>query len=135
MKRLGRVEDIKDWINCRSERALYYTGGDKRWFKDGTEWQRLIGPEDSEDLIFGIAKLKPGDIHLLHHHSDAAELYYILEGKGKFTVDDEVFDGYPGTGVYMSAGAKHKIENDGHQILVFFFSFNRPRYTTVLDEL
>ena len=93
MKRVARVEDIREWLDC--EKALYYTGGDKRWLRDGIMWQRLIGPEDSKDLIFGVARLDPGQIHLLHHHEGASELYYVLEGSGRFTLDEEIINGTP----------------------------------------
>jgi oxalate decarboxylase/phosphoglucose isomerase-like protein (cupin superfamily) len=132
MKRVARVEDIKEWFDC--EKAVYYTGGDKRWLRDKIVWQRLIGPEDSKDLIFGIAKLDPGQIHLLHHHEGASELYYVLKGMGKFTVDEEVVDGSPGTGIYMPPGSKHRIENNGEQTLELFFAYNFPQYNTILDE-
>jgi oxalate decarboxylase/phosphoglucose isomerase-like protein (cupin superfamily) len=132
MKRVARIEDIKEWLDC--EKATYYTGGDKRWLRDGIIWQRLIGPGDSQDLIFGIAKLDPGKIHLLHHHEGASELYYVLKGKGKFTVDEEVFDATPGTGIYMPPGTKHRIENVGEVTLEFFFAYNYPYYSTFLDE-
>jgi oxalate decarboxylase/phosphoglucose isomerase-like protein (cupin superfamily) len=132
MKRVARVQDIQEWLNC--EKATYYTGGDKRWLCDGIIWQRLIGPEDSKDLIFGIAKLDPAQIHLLHHHEGASELYYVLEGSGKFTLDDEIISGNPGTGIYMPPGTKHRIENDGDKTLVFFFAYNLPYYSTILDE-
>ena len=132
VKRVARVEDIREWLDC--EKALYYNGGDKRWLRDGIMWKRLIGPEDSKDLIFGIAKLDPGQIHLLHHHEGASELYYVLEGNGKFTLDEEIINGTPGAGIYMPPGTKHRIENDGDKTLVFFFAYNLPYYSTILDE-
>lgn len=132
MKWVTRIQDIKEWLNC--QKADYYTGGDKRWLKDGLEWHRLITPEISKDLIFGVAKLDPGQVHLLHHHDNAAELYYVSEGTGKFTLDDEIIDGTPGTVIYLPAGVKHRIKNDGSQTLVILFAYNRPHYTTILDE-
>ena len=132
MKHVTRIQDIKEWIN--TEKATYYTGGDKRWLKDGLEWNRLIDPEVSDDLIFGVAKLEPGEVHLLHHHDNAAELYYVSEGSGKFTLDDEIVNGTPGTVIYIPTDVKHRIENDGSQTLVIFFVYNRPVYSTILDE-
>jgi len=131
-KRWARVEDIEAWLDC--EKAIYYTGGDKHWLRDGLKWQRLIGPDDSDDLIFGIGKLDPGQIHLLHHHEDAPELYFVLDGRGKFTVDGEVVEGTPGTGIYIPTGSKHRIVNDGQGTLVFFFAYPQPHFKTTLDE-
>jgi oxalate decarboxylase/phosphoglucose isomerase-like protein (cupin superfamily) len=132
MNYVARVQEIREWL--RMEKARYYTGGDKRWLRDGLEWHRLIDPDVSDDLIFGVARLEMGQVHLLHHHDNAAELYYVLEGTGLFTLDDETIDGTPGTVIYISVGAKHRIENNGCQTLMFFFVYNQPHYTTILDE-
>lgn len=132
MKRVARIQDIQEWLNC--EKANYYTGGDKRWLRDGLEWHRLIDPEVSKDLILGVARLEPGQVHLLHHHDNAAELYYVSEGTGKFTLDDEIVNGTPGTVIYIPTGTRHRIENDGNQTLMILFVYNRPDYTTILDE-
>ena len=132
MQYFKHVDEIKDWND--TEKALYYTGGNKRWLKDKLIWQRLFGPEESDDLIFGIAKLPPGEGHLLHHHDDAPELYFILEGRGIFAVNDETRECDPGTGIYMPARSKHSVKNTGDEMLVFFFAYDRPHYETTLDE-
>ena len=132
MKRWGRVEEITNWYDM--ENATYYHGGDERWLIDKLRWQRIVGPDDSEDLIFGVGELDPGEFHLLHYHEDAAECYFVLEGQGKFRVDDEVIDGTPGTGIYMPAGSKHAILNDSDKKLVFFFAYPKPWYKTTLIE-
>ena len=132
MKYFKHVDQIEDWMD--TEKAIYYTGGDKRWLRDKLVWQRLFGPDESDDLIFGIAKLPPGEVHLLHHHEDAPELYYVLKGHGIFTVDEESQDCTPGMGIYMPAGSKHSIKNTGDGTLVFFFAYDRPHYKTRLDE-
>jgi oxalate decarboxylase/phosphoglucose isomerase-like protein (cupin superfamily) len=131
MKYFKHVDEIEDWMD--TEKAVYYTGGDRKWLKDKLIWQRLFGPEDSNDLIFGIAKLPPGEEHLLHHHEDAPELYFVLEGRGVFMVNEEVRDCTPGTGIYMPAGSRHSVKNHGDKMLIFFFAYDRPQYETTLD--
>jgi mannose-6-phosphate isomerase-like protein (cupin superfamily) len=131
MKYFKHVDEIEDWMDM--EKAVYYTGGDRRWLADKLIWQRLFGPDDTDDLIFGIAKLAPGEEHILHHHEDAPELYFVLEGRGLFTVNEEVRDCSPGTGIYMPAGATHSVRNTGEEMLVFFFAYDRPYYKTTLD--
>jgi len=131
-KRWDRVENISEWFDM--ENAVYYHGGDKRWLSDKIRWQRLIGSEDTEDMIFGIAEIDPGEYHLLHYHEDCSECYFVLEGRAKFRIDDEVIDGTPGTGLYMPAGSKHAIVNDGKKKLVFFFAYPKPYYKTTLVD-
>lgn len=77
--------------------------------------RNLIGLDSNgaEDFRFGIWTMKPGEVHLLHHHPHAIEVYYVLSGTAKFTVDQEVFEGTPGTCFYLSPGTKHKIVVDG----------------------
>lgn len=132
MKIWERRQDIKEWWTM--ENATFYHGGDKRWLPDKIRWHRLIGRNDSDDLIFGIAELDAGEYHLLHYHEDASECYYVLEGRSWFRVDDEVIDGTPGTGIMMRPGAKHAILNDSDEKLVFFFAFPKPHYETILVE-
>ena len=132
MKYFSRMDDIKKWYTTES--ALYYTGGDKRWLRDKIRWQRLVGPEDSNNLIFGIAELDPGETHLLHKHSDAAELYLVLEGEGLFRVNDEERFCEKGHCIYSPPGASHRVHNNGDQKLVIFFAYDRPWYNTELEE-
>lgn len=131
MKYFKHVDEITEWMD--TEKAAYYTGGDKRWLADKLKWQRLFGPSDSDDLIFGIAKLPPGEIHLPHYHPDASELYYVLAGYGLFTVAKEEKECGPGSGIYMPAGARHSVRNHGFEELIFFFAYDRPYYQTFLD--
>lgn len=131
MNYFKHVDKIDDWMDM--EKAVYYTGGDKRWLRDKLVWQRLFGPDDTDDLIFGIAKLPPGEEHILHHHDDAPELYYVLEGHGLFTVDDQERDCPSGTGIYIPAGSRHSVKNTGGKTLIFFFAYDRPEYRTTLD--
>jgi len=131
MKFVGRIQDIQEWLT--PGKAHYYSKGDERWLEDGLRFHRIVGPQNSEDLVFGVAKLEPGEVHLLHHHDDASELYYVVEGEGKFTLDDDIVNGVPGTVIYMTAGVKHKIENEGTETLMIFFMYPRPDYTTTLD--
>ncbi|MBU0465136.1 MAG: hypothetical protein KKE12_16285 [Proteobacteria bacterium] len=37
-------------------------------------------------------------------------------------------------GIYMPAGSKHSVQNVGAELLVFFSAYDRPHYTTTLDE-
>jgi len=98
--------------------------------------KRLITKElvGSTDLRLGIGWLKPGEIHLLHHHPKASEFYYILEGSSEITVDDETQQVKSGSAIYIPAGAKHRIVNNTEEICVVLFGYNYPEYESVWDE-
>jgi len=103
--------------------------------KDEGRWKSLIDKEKgSKDLSLGIGWLRPGEVHLLHHHEDASEFYYVLEGSGTITVGDEVAKATPGTAVYIPAGDTHGIINDGEEEMVVLFGYNKPEWTSIWDE-
>jgi oxalate decarboxylase/phosphoglucose isomerase-like protein (cupin superfamily) len=115
---------------------------------DDIEWSYSPNPKDqgraktvisrelnnSDDLRVGLGWLEPDQVHILHHHTNASEFYYILIGSAKITVGDQVVDARAGTAVYIPAGDGHKIVNDGAQTLVVLFGYNRGEYDTVWDE-
>ena len=40
----------------------------------------------------------------------------------------------PGTAIYIPAGDKHRIVNDGSQELVILFGYSKPEWLTMWDE-
>ncbi|MBI4338861.1 MAG: cupin domain-containing protein [Chloroflexi bacterium] len=81
--------------------------------------RNLVGLESNgaDDLRFGIWTMTPGEVHLLHHHPIATEVYFVLSGWGLFTVDSGVHKGVPGTCLYLSPGTRHKIVAGGDKPL------------------
>jgi mannose-6-phosphate isomerase-like protein (cupin superfamily) len=47
-----------------------------------------------------------------HYHRKSAEVYYILEGRGKIELNDDVVDLEPGTIVYIEPGTRHRAYGD-----------------------
>lgn len=119
-----RVEDQKFIRNVEAH-------GEPR---DQGIFKELISKEISNDLYLGIGWLKPGEIHILHHHPKASEFYYAVEGSAKITVNDETVIAEPGTAAYIPAGAKHKIVNDRKETFVVLFGYNYPEYVSIWDE-
>lgn len=89
------------------------------------------GLTGSEVLLFGIAWLEPGETHILHHHPEAEELYYVIEGTGTFTVGDEEIRGEPGTAIFLPKNTPHRIFNDSSTKLTFGWCFSRPELEEV----
>jgi oxalate decarboxylase/phosphoglucose isomerase-like protein (cupin superfamily) len=88
----------------------------------------------SDDLYVGVGWLKPGEIHILHHHPDASEFYFVLKGVARITVGDETIRANQGTACYIPVGTKHKIVNDSDQEFTVLFGYNRSKYSTIRDE-
>jgi mannose-6-phosphate isomerase-like protein (cupin superfamily) len=44
----------------------------------------------------------------LHYHERTDEVYYVIDGQGTMTLDDEVIELHRGVVVYVPRGVKHK---------------------------
>lgn len=66
-----------------------------------------------------LAKLQPGLAYETHSHADHEEIYYIIGGKGKIRIDEEVARFRDGDVIYIPRGAKHSIANDGEEMVEF----------------
>lgn len=88
----------------------------------------------AKDLRLGIGWLGPGEVHLLHHHPEASEFYYVVQGSAEVAVDDEIQQVRQGSAVYIPAGARHRIANNTDDTCVVLFGYNRAAYVSVWDE-
>jgi len=55
----------------------------------------------------------------LHYHALTEELYYIQQGRGLMTINDEQFDVEVGDTICIQPKNSHKIKNTGSSDLVF----------------
>ncbi len=62
--------------------------------------------------------VNPGQRLSLQRHAQRSEHWAIVQGTGKFTLNDEVIDVAPGDAVFIPRGGVHRIENDGVEPLV-----------------
>lgn len=61
----------------------------------------------------------PGTKETLHFHSVAQQFFFVLKGKARFSVEDEIHLAEEGQGLRVPAGAKHFIANEGNGPLSF----------------
>ncbi|HEV3144457.1 MAG TPA: cupin domain-containing protein [Gemmataceae bacterium] len=55
-----------------------------------------------------------------HYHRETTEVYYILEGRGKMELNDDVIDIEPGMVIYIEPFTAHRlVSNDGVRTIVF----------------
>ena len=61
---------------------------------------------------------EPGGTHLNHQHESTEQVYYLLEGKARVRIGDEVFEAEAGTVFYIPAKTDHELWNIGDGRLV-----------------
>ena len=95
------------------------------------ELKVLLSPalqEVSADLSIGMVNLPPGASGDPHTHKESQEAWFVISGKGKLRVGDEVASLEPDMVVVAPAGVEHQISNDSDDNLkaLFLFSPARP---------
>lgn len=95
-------------------------------------WQTLFSSDvtPTGDMCSGVAILSPGREHKRHRHAEA-EIYYVLEGTGRLTIDDEVFKVTAGSAAYIPGNRWHGIVNDGDVPIKIFYVFSTPRFSDI----
>lgn len=73
-----------------------------------------------EHLMLGMNCLEPGQVQAVHSHETQDKFYFVLEGRGHFTVGDEVVEAGNGEIIWAEAGLPHGVENKGNVRLVIF---------------
>ena len=67
------------------------------------------------------------------HEED--EIYYILSGKGKLTLDDEIIDVYPDQVIFIPAGCFHALDNSESDTDMKILTFWRDyRFNEAYEE-
>jgi mannose-6-phosphate isomerase-like protein (cupin superfamily) len=79
-----------------------------------------------QHLMVGINCLEAGQVQAVHDHADQDKVYIVMEGRGHFTVGDEVCEAGPGSIVWAAAGVPHGVENRGNQRLVIIVHMAPP---------
>jgi quercetin dioxygenase-like cupin family protein len=80
----------------------------------------------AEHLMIGLNCLEPGQVQPVHDHTDQDKFYYVIEGRGHFTVGKEVTEASPGHVVWAEAGVRHGVENRGPERLIIFMGIAPP---------
>ncbi len=80
---------------------------------------RLISREDAAENPAAWAHVVEIHGSREHYHRRGTELYYVLEGEGILTLDDEKHLMRPHDYVYVPPGVRHSFSNTGTNGLVF----------------
>lgn len=89
--------------------------------KDGSEIRELLAYRNSciAKQSLAEARLPPGGSTTPHFHPQTEEIYYLLEGRGRMRIGDEVQIVGPGDAIAIPPGAEHQITNIGTVTLKF----------------
>lgn len=72
----------------------------------------------SDRILLGLNALAPGAEQAPHTHDGQDKFYHVLEGRGAFTLGEEVREAGVGEIVWAPAGMVHGVRNDGAERLV-----------------
>ena len=89
--------------------------------KDGSEIRELLAHRNSciRNQSLAEARLPVGASTTPHYHPVTEEIYYILEGTARMTVDRQQRLVGPGDAIAISPGRSHQIANTGTVVLRF----------------
>ena len=90
-----------------------HVGAQREKFYKTTLWQ-------GEHVMLGMNCLEPGQEQKAHAHEDADKFYFVLEGRGRFTIGDEVCEVEGGSIVIAPANVMHGVVNTGMERLSLF---------------
>ncbi len=96
------IANFIDWRN--------FAGANAEKFYKTTLWQ-------GEHVMVGMNCLEPGQVQPVHAHAGADKFYFVLAGRGSFTVGDEQQTAAAGTLVVAPAGVSHGVTNNGDERL------------------
>jgi mannose-6-phosphate isomerase-like protein (cupin superfamily) len=67
---------------------------------------------EGNHVMLGLNCLEPGQTQSVHAHEDADKFYFVLEGRGHFTIGTEQTDAGAGVMVIAPASVSHGVTNN-----------------------
>jgi mannose-6-phosphate isomerase-like protein (cupin superfamily) len=68
-------------------------------------------------FYFGRGEFQPGASVAEHVHEKSAEIVYIIQGTGQFTVAGKAYDIHRGTAIYIPENTPHSFLNNGKEVV------------------
>jgi mannose-6-phosphate isomerase-like protein (cupin superfamily) len=96
--------------------------------KDGSQIRSILDASNSpvRNQSLAEATLPPGASTAAHRHPKSEEIYYILSGRGRMTVDAESRNVKPNDAILIPPGVRHELVNTGTAPLVFLCCCSPP---------
>jgi len=73
---------------------------------------------DSPHLFYDAYCLLPGQAQKVHAHEGSDKVYYVMRGKGRFSIGDEEENLGAGHAVIARAGVPHGVRNETEEDLI-----------------
>jgi len=96
---------MKNFLDWRE-----FEGANAEKFYKTTLWQ-------GQHVMVGMNCLEPGQVQPVHAHDGADKFYFVLAGRGSFTIGDEEHNAGAGMLVVAAAGVSHGVTNNGDERL------------------
>lgn len=89
--------------------------------KDGSEIRELLAHRNSciVNQSLAEARLPVGASTAPHYHPLCEEIYYLLAGRGRMQIENEIRSVAPGDAIAIPPGERHQITNTGDETLRF----------------
>lgn len=72
-----------------------------------------------DDLSIIQERVPQGSKEIMHYHEKSRQFFYILEGEGQMTIEDEMVKLTKGQGLEIAPRVKHRFENNSDADVVF----------------
>lgn len=72
----------------------------------------------SPRILVGLNAFEPGQEHRLHTHEGMDKVYHVLEGRGRFVLEDREIEMEAGTMLVAPEGVAHGVRNTSDERLV-----------------
>ena len=72
-------------------------------------------------MAAGVVTLRPGQAQQKLSVHEGEEIYMILQGRGRFVLDDKEYEVEKHTAVYVGPGVKHRAYNTGDEDMLMYF--------------
>ena len=96
-----------------------HIGSNLEKFYKTTLWQ-------GQQMMVGLNCLEPGQTQNVHAHEGADKFYFVLEGRGLFTVGEDDLQAESGMLIAAPAGIKHGVTNPGSKRLTLLVAISPP---------
>lgn len=102
--------------------------------RGSVSWFTLLSGDitPSDTFSAGIAEFAPGGGDLTPHRHAHPEIYHILSGRGRVTIDGVAREVSAGTTVFIPGDAEHGVVNDADEVLRLFYVFAADRFSDVV---
>jgi quercetin dioxygenase-like cupin family protein len=87
---------------------------------------QVIGAEYTDSYSADLVRIEPGGMSASHVDT-GRHAFYILQGRGRITLDMQAYELKPGSIVKVLPGVAHEMRNVGEEPLVMLALYDPPR--------